>query len=225
MAKETAKIAALKHPARMEPMMPREGERELEDLAVELVAKASALAGRVNPTLQRSIGVLVRSMNCYYSNLIEGHDTHPRDIDRALAKDYATEPRRRALQLEAVAHIEVQKHIDEDQDEKGDPASTQYILWLHREFCGRLPEELLWVEDPDTHRRIRVRPGVMRDGDVAVGRHVPPSAAALADFMAHFEQAYGSGHLSRLRQILAATAAHHRLVWIHPAGERAGLCH
>ncbi|MDE0540159.1 MAG: hypothetical protein OXH94_15705 [Rhodospirillales bacterium] len=26
----------------------------------------------------------VRSMNCYYSNLIEGHDTHPVDIERAL---------------------------------------------------------------------------------------------------------------------------------------------
>jgi hypothetical protein len=22
-------------------------------------------------------------MNCYYSNLIEGHDTHPNDIERA----------------------------------------------------------------------------------------------------------------------------------------------
>ncbi|ASV84481.1 hypothetical protein CES85_5275 [Ochrobactrum quorumnocens] len=27
---------------------------------------------------------LVRSMNCYYSNLIEGHNTHPVDIERAL---------------------------------------------------------------------------------------------------------------------------------------------
>ncbi|MBI3698105.1 MAG: Fic family protein [Acidobacteria bacterium] len=197
-------------------MMPPEGERGLEDLGVELVAKASALAGRVNPTLQRSIGTLVRSMNCYYSNLIEGHDTHPRDIDRALAKDYAKEPRRRALQLEAAAHMEVQRRIDEGQDEKADPTSTKYILWLHREFCARLPEELLWVEDPDTHRRILVRPGAMRDGQVAVGRHVPPLAAALPDFLARFEQAYGSGHLSRLGQIIAVAAAHHRLVWIHP---------
>jgi len=45
-------------------------------------------------------------MNCYYSNLIEGHETHPRDIDRALAKDYAKEPKKRSLQLEAVAHID-----------------------------------------------------------------------------------------------------------------------
>jgi len=74
-------------------------------------------------------------MNCYYSNLIEGHDTHPRDIDKALRKDYSTEPARRALQLEAVAHIEVQQAIDEGRDDPAFPASLPYILWLHREFC------------------------------------------------------------------------------------------
>ncbi|MCB1720274.1 MAG: hypothetical protein KDI11_00795 [Alphaproteobacteria bacterium] len=52
-------------------------------------------------------------MNCYYSNLIEGHDTHPRDIDKALAQNYADELKKRALQKEAVAHITVQKMIDD----------------------------------------------------------------------------------------------------------------
>ena len=28
-------------------------------------------------------------MNCYYSNLIEGHNTLPIDIERALAGDFA----------------------------------------------------------------------------------------------------------------------------------------
>jgi len=28
-------------------------------------------------------------MNCYYRNLIEGHDTHPIDIERALENDYS----------------------------------------------------------------------------------------------------------------------------------------
>jgi Fic family protein len=216
MAKRPAKDTAIENPALMEPMLPQEGKRRLEDLAVELVSRASGLAGNLNPAVQRSMGKLVRSMNCYYSNLIEGHDTHPRDIDRALAKDYSTEPRRRALQLEALAHIELQQRIDEGKDEEGEVASTKYILWLHREFCERLPEELLWVENPDTHKRIRVRPGVMREGNVAVGKHVPPSAESLPAFMARFEEAYSSPHLSKLRQIVAVAAAHHRLVWIHP---------
>ena len=69
----------------MEPMLPPDGEHKLEDLAMDLATKASGLASQLPQAVRRSIGDLVRSMNCYYSNLIEGHDTHPRDIDRALA--------------------------------------------------------------------------------------------------------------------------------------------
>ena len=43
-------------------------------------------------------------MNCYYSNLIEGHNTLPVDIDRAMNNELATEPERRNLQLEARAY-------------------------------------------------------------------------------------------------------------------------
>jgi Fic family protein len=215
-AHKTANIAAEENPALMEPMLPPEGTRNLEDLAVDLVAKANALAGQVNPVVQHSIGSLVRSMNCYYSNLIEGHDTHPRDIDRALSANYAKEPKRRALQLEAVAHIEVQRNIDEEKDDKAEPTSVAYISWLHREFCSRLPEELLWVEDPATKRKVRVEPGVLRNTEVAVGRHLPPRVAALPDFLRRFEEAYSKKALSKLRQIIAIAAAHHRLLWIHP---------
>ena len=78
------------NPATMEPMLPPEGERHLEDLAFELVTKASSLAGRMSPIVTTAVGELVRSMNCYYSNLIEGHHTRLRDIDRALRQEYAT---------------------------------------------------------------------------------------------------------------------------------------
>src|SRR5947207_16005292 len=138
-ARNPSNNAAIEGIALMEPMLPPEGERKLEDLAIDLTSKASALAGRVNPVVQQSIGMLVRSMNCYYSNLIEGHDTHPRDIDRALKHDYSREPKKRSLQLEAVAHIEVQRMIDAGGDHPGDPTSEHYIRWLHRDCCSRLP--------------------------------------------------------------------------------------
>ena len=51
-------------------------------------------------------------MNCYYSNLIEGHYTHPVDIERALKDEYSADPEKRDLQLEAKAHIKVQEWID-----------------------------------------------------------------------------------------------------------------
>ena len=170
-----AKKAPMPTPSWMEPMLPSDGGRVLEDIAFDLISSSNALAGQIHPIVTESVGNLVRSMNCYYSNLIEGHDTHPRDIDRALHKDYSTEPRKRALQLEAVAHIEVQKAIDEGDDSKDFPASSAYAIWLHREFCRRLPDELLWVENPETTRRIRLTPGALRDGEVVVGPHLPPT--------------------------------------------------
>lgn len=45
--------ADTEHIYAMGPMLPEEGARELEDLAVTLVEKASALAGRVNPLVVR----------------------------------------------------------------------------------------------------------------------------------------------------------------------------
>ena len=203
-------------PAWMEPMLPEESNRQLEDVAFDLTSKGSSLAGQVNPIVAIAIGSLVRSMNCYYSNLIEGHDTHPRDIDRALHRNFSTQPKKRSLQLEAVAHIEAQKAIDEGKDDPAEPLTTEYVLWLHREFCSRLPDEMLWVEDPNSGRKVHVRPGELRDDEVAVGRHLPPAAASLPNFLSRFEQAYNPRNLSKIRQIVAIAASHHRFLWIHP---------
>jgi hypothetical protein len=115
-------------PAAAEPFMPAEGTAVLENLAFDLAREASELSAQLHPVVRLSVADLVRSMNCYYSNLIEGHNTHPRDIDRALAADYSSDPHRRDLQLEARAHIEVQQMIDE---RVGD-AATARIACIHR---------------------------------------------------------------------------------------------
>lgn len=201
----------------MEPMLPPEGESRLEDLALDMATRASGLASQMPLAVRQGIGDLVRSMNCYYSNLIEGHDTHPRDIDRALAHaDYSTDAQKRALQREAVAHIEVQRLIDHHEDLQGETTSVDYLVWLHREFCQRMPEELLWVQNPDTGERLRVNPGELRTGWVQVGKHIPPDAEGLPRFLDRFTAAYDRKSLSKLRQIIALGAAHHRLLWIHP---------
>jgi Fic family protein len=79
-----------------------------------------------------------------------------------------------------------------------------------------LPEDLLWVESPDGKKRIKMVPGKFRDGKVTVGRHEPPKPANLDRFMRRFEEAYSSIRLSKPARIIAASAAHHRLLWIHP---------
>lgn len=196
--------------------MPAEGTEALENLAFDLAQEASELSGQLHPIVRLSVAELVRSMNCYYSNLIEGHNTHPRDIDRALSEDYSTDPRKRDLQLEARAHIEVQRLIDARADFPKPPASRAFVEWTHREFCSRLPESLLTVENPDTHERLQVVPGELRQRGVAVGRHVPPPGEDLPAFMDRFEQAYATARLTKPRQAIAVAAAHHRLLWIHP---------
>ena len=196
--------------------MPRDGGRVLENLAVDLIAKANQLSGQVKPEVRDSIGDLVRSMNCYYSNLIEGHNTHPREIDSALADKYSDDAKRRSLQKEAVAHIEVQRMIDAGDAPNVPPTSSEYIRWIHYEFCRRLPEDLLWVENPETKLRVEVVPGEFRDGPVKVGHHLPPPAEDIEAFIDRFAERYGGDRLSRVQKIIAIAAAHHRFVWIHP---------
>jgi len=204
------------HPAAAEPYMPSEGTEVLDNLAFDLAREASELSGQLHPLVRLSVGELVRSMNCYYSNLIEGHNTHPRDIDRALSADYSADPQKRDLQLEARAHIEVQRMIDAHAYTVA-PASRAFIEWTHREFCTRLPPSLLVAENPDTRERLEVViPGVLRTRAVAVGRHVPPSAEYIPAFLRRFEEAYDCNRLTKARQTIAVAAAHHRLLWIHP---------
>ena len=196
--------------------MPRAEATALDDLAFDLVAKANHLAGQIQPSVRESIGDLVRSMNCYYSNLIEGHDTHPRDIDAALEEHYSDDEGKRSLQREARAHIEVQRLIDCGYDPDESPTSIKYIQWLHREFCERLPEEMLWVENPKTGARIQIIPGEFRDREVEVGRHVPPPANVLSRFLERFEGVYDFDRLPKSKAIIAIAASHHRFLWIHP---------
>jgi Fic family protein len=227
LAKYPARRAAKKEPvllldrgeatAEMEPLLIGETSRfrgPLTDLAIDLVQKSARFRGRLPASLLNSLADLVRSMNCYYSNLIEGHNTHPVDIERALQNDYSKEPHKRNLQLEAKAHITVQKWIDGGGLRNGRVVSEDGICEIHRRFCAELPEELLWVEDPDTKERIKIVPGELRRRDVKVGNHVPISPGAVLRFLTRFEHVYG--HLGKTDAILGAAPGHHRLLWIHP---------
>lgn len=175
----------------VEPMLIRESDATLEDLTFDLVQSASSLAAALKPEVRREIGRLVRSVNCYHSNLLEGHQTHPRDIERALASDYSTDPAKRSLQAEARAHIDVRTAIDLDVDAPKDwPASEAYVRWVHHEFCRRLPEDMLVTRTVDTKRLVRILPGEFRTDTVEVGQHTPPPAELLPVFMARFTEAY-----------------------------------
>ena len=200
----------------MEPLLIPEGSptrRDLTDLALDLAAQSAGFRRSLPEGIVAALANLVRSMNCYYSNLIEGHDTHPIDIERALNNNYSADPHKRDLQLEAKAHIEVQRWIDGG-GLRGRATTRPSICEMHRRFGELLPEELLWVENPSSGERIKMVPGESRSRYVRVGRHIPISPRALPRFLERFEQVYGN--LGRTDTILATAAAHHRLAWIHP---------
>lgn len=202
--------------ASMEPLLIGEDSRHrkaLTDLAIDLAAKSAGFRRSLPQGLLTALSSLVRSMNCYYSNLIEGHDTHPIDIERALKNDYSADPKKRDLQLEAKAHIAVQRWIDEG-NFTGRAITADGIREMHRRFCEHLPDDMLWIEEPDTKEHIPIVPGQFRRRDVRVGRHIPISPGAVPRFLAHFEKVYGRA--GKTDAILAAAAAHHRLLWIHP---------
>ncbi len=202
--------------ALMEPMLlaqasPHRGP--LTDLAVELAARAAGFRRSLPHGVSAALADLVRAMNCYYSNLIEGHDTHPVDIERALRRDYSADPRTRNLQLEAASHIAVQRWMD-DGGLAGRAVTAEGLCELHRRFCAALPEEMLRVEHPGAGTSAAVVPGALRTRRVQVGLHVPVSPGALPRFLRRFEAVYDI--LGRTDAILGAAAAHHRFLWIHP---------
>jgi Fic family protein len=212
-------MATMESVQRIEPARLEEAGEAIGDVVAELSAASATLARALHPRTAANLAVLVRLMNAYYSNLIEGHNTRPRDIERALAGDLEKDPERRNLQLEAAAHVRVQAQIDAlaGDGRSPEPASVDFIQWLHCEFYRDAPDELLRVAGAG--RDFLMEPGAWRsrpEHDVAVGRHAPPSSVRIPDFMRYFAERYTLASLGKSGRITSMAAAHHRFNYIHP---------
>ena len=209
----------IESPSRIEPARLEDAPAVLADVTAEVSASGAILGSALHATTAANLAALVRIMNTYYSNLIEGHDTRPRDIERALAGSLDQDEGRRNLQLEAAAHVRVQAEIDRMAVEETlpEPASGDFVRWLHREFYRDAPEDMLRIRG--AHAEFMMEPGEWRslpEHDVAVGRHVPPSSERVDDFMRYFETRYRFESMGKAARIMAIAAAHHRFNYIHP---------
>lgn len=210
----------LETPTRIEPLFFDDAvPTVLADLAIETQKAADELGRALHPESAAELADLVRVMNSYYSNLIEGHKTRPRDIESALA-GAEIDPERRSLALEAKAHVEVQRMIDGLglRRELPSPTSIDFIRRVHRVFYDEMPEEFRFVDKPDG-TRAEIVPGEFRSSpehDVVVGRHQPPSSDRVLAFMEHFEKRYAMTEKQASLRIIAIASAHHRLNYIHP---------
>jgi len=198
-------------PHQFTPLLPELDLEPLQDRIAKLVAKSVRLSGCAHPTTRDTLRELVRSMNSYYSNRIEGQSTHPQNIDAALRKDFSNKPDVARLQRIAIAHIEAEKELENLVDAGEPPLTSAFTIKAHAALYGRLePADRLF---PDG--RV-IEPGQLRVDDVDVGRHVPPTAASLAVFLRRFDEAYGRASTLGERSLLPIASAHHRMAWVHP---------
>lgn len=202
----------------VQPLLPTTEKCErLKDQALKISSGSGALAGKLHPKTLRALESLLRIVNSYYSNLIEGNSTHPSDIERATNEDYDEDTAKRALQLESRAHIHCQEAIAERREANHDfsPSSVDFICWVHKTFYDQLPDAMRFVTHSETTERIEVTGGEIRNRGVKVGQHIAPPASILPQILQLFETTY-SGRVHGDTRIIAAAAAHHRLMWIHP---------
>jgi Fic family protein len=201
--------------SQMEPMWP--AKPALEEKAIELLKVSQELSGNLHPITQRRIAMLLRLMNSYYSNLIEGNVTRPLDLERAQKNDYSAEPPKRSLQLLGRAHIETQEEFEAivRASPEINICTSEFLSQIHRSFYEKLPLEFRTVKS-SSGKLLEVVPGEVRTTNVEIGRHYPPAYKSLPAFLRRFEEVYAPAQLGSVKKILAAAASHHRLAWIHP---------
>jgi Fic family protein len=198
-------------PHQFEPLLPSQARIEpLLTKAHDLSRLATLLAGtRVPPELRR----LLRSMNSYYTNRIEGQHTRPHEIDQALRQDFSLDASLATRQRLAVAHIEAEEAL-ELRYPGMEGAQALYtagaVQDLHQELFGRLPPADLLTSENEP-----IVSGQLRTREVRVGQHVAPAFTSVPRFLERWASFYG--HVRRGEAALVAlAAAHQRLGWIHP---------
>lgn len=202
------------------PVLTGEIPGDLRDLAMEVNTASSRLSGRVADGTRCELVKLLRSLNSYYSNLIEGHHTKLYAIEKALYENiYDENEDKRKLQKLAIAHIETEKLLDARlvAEPRLDITSSELLLWIHREFYERMPAEYRFALSEGESEEVReVIPGTFRDTEVTIGKHYPPTHSAVDKFLEHFQKSYCLDYQHGDAKYIAAAASHHRLVWVHP---------
>jgi len=143
-------------------------------------------------------------MNSYYSNRIEQQETHPLNIERALANDFSNSPVVAKRQRLAVAHIEAEKCLESQLNQSGYALSLDIAVSAHQELYGRILEQNRMSPDG-----IVIEGGAMRKHDLQIGRHIPPAWASVPTFIAAWDKAYNKDWAANDLLIVAA-CAHHR---------------
>lgn len=213
---KSQKFQLYDQPSQMEPLLPGAFKiAPLLERASDLIRNADRLAGWSAAGTLPGLRQLLRSMNSYYSNKIEGQHTLPLEIEQALRNDYAKDADKARRQRLALAHMATELQLESlcSQWHHERVWRPQTIGEIHQDLFARLP--LTDRVQRTGNKTITLEPGQWRQSEVSVGRHAAPAAKSLFDFLAHWSQTYGQARRGEM-QVVAMAASHHRLAWIHP---------
>ncbi|MBC7415547.1 MAG: Fic family protein [Herminiimonas sp.] len=196
--------------AQFEPLILSARRGELLAQAGRIVQASLKLTASASETARDTIRELVRSMNSYYSNRIEGQSTHPLDIARALSNDFSQQPDIAKLQRIAVAHIDAEKELESKLRDGAPPLNADFLVAAHRALYSRLAPADRTLDDGHV-----IIPGDLRNENVEVGLHVPPISPSVPGFLRRMDEVYdvqqGWDNL-----LLNVACLHHRAAWVHP---------
>ncbi len=214
------------HISQFEPLLPSEqASNALYEKAHLLLTDAATLSGQSNPALMEALAPLLRGMNSYYTNKIEGQHTLPAEIEAAVARDYASDGEVRRKQHLAVAHMRAENWVEMHYADTPwqQLFAPTVVQTLHEQLFAGLEPDYLSAAHASEAPQLLV-PGQLRTASqqVRVGRHEVPDAAALPAFLQRFNEAY-SNTRSGEKALIALACAHHRLAWIHPFADGNGL--
>lgn len=194
----------------------------LPDKALQLSAAAAKLAGQIPVATRETIIRHMAVINSYYSNLIEGNSTLLHEIRAAQAGEFFTDPVKRDLQLESIAHIHVQNWLENEKPDLDTLFTAEFIQAIHREFYEHVPESLHEIKNLEGNVIGTVIPGHWREHEVKVGQHVAPAYDDVPVLMKTFCDVFHPARYSGDRKVIAVMCAHHRLGWIHPFADGNG---
>lgn len=211
-----ATVQAYDQPHQFEPLLPGLGLDALALRARPVMEAALRLQGATNVATRGEIRALVRSMNSYYSNRIEGQSTHPLNIERALKANFSDQPAVAKRQRLALAHIQAELALEATAPTEAQALHSRTLVLAHQSLYAQLSEA-----DCLSDEGRGVEPGVLRSEDVTVARHQAPTWASVPQFLARADAVYAQDWgLDRL--LVVAACAHHRLVWVHPFSDGNG---
>lgn len=207
-------------PTHLEPLLPSERAAEgVLGKAHDLRTASARLSGACQNGVSKELAGLLRAMNSYYSNKIEGEHTRPVDITRALAHNFSQDHDKARLQRLALAHINTEEWIQNRPWDTAELYSTQALVDIHGHLFGQLEagDRIVRLHDKDGKviEEVEAPPGEIRSRPVAVKQHVAPDGMALDAMLGRWAEVYRGARRGEM-QIVAAAAAHHRLTWIHP---------